>query len=122
MFHPVHVRALAGLVDEDLDHVPVAERVLEGDAFLVDLGGDGGVADVRMDGVGKVDAGAVFRQVDDIALRGENEDAVAEDVDLEVFEGADVFLFVCQFLLDIGQFADPARDVLLRGLELAFIV
>ncbi len=56
---------------------------VERDQAPVDPGADAGVADLGVDGVGEVDRRGVDRQRDDLALRGEDEDLVLLEVDLQ---------------------------------------
>ena len=67
---PVLARQMAGL-RQDLDHVAVAQRVLQRHDAAVHLGADAGVADVGVDGVGEIDGRRVARQHDHLAPRRE---------------------------------------------------
>ena len=59
-----------------------------------------------MNGVGKVDHRRALRQDDDVALRREDEDLVAEDVDLKrVHE----LVGVLRVVLDLEETGDPLQ-------------
>ena len=73
---------MAGL-GVDFDDVAVAELGAEGDDAAVDLGADGGVADLGMDGVGEIDGAGVLGQDDDFAFGGEGVDLLGVQVDFE---------------------------------------
>ena len=91
---PIRVRSLAILIDHDLDDVAALQGAVERGELIIHFGGRAGVADIGMDGIGEIDRRGIFRQVDDIAFGGEDEDAVLEDIDLHLFERTDILLFV----------------------------
>ena len=70
----------------DLNHVAVLERRDERLLLSVDAGGEGVVADVRVNFVGEVDRGRPLWQRNDLSARREDVDAVREEVDLDVFK------------------------------------
>ena len=80
---PVARRPVRGLGGDDLDDVAVAQPVVERHQSVVDLGADGAVPDIGMDPVGEVERGRAGGQVLDVALGGEDEDLVLEDVELQ---------------------------------------
>ena len=59
-----------------------------------------------MDAVGEVNRDGALRQVDNIALRREDEDFVREDIDLQSLE---VLLRVAELLLQVDHLAQPAH-------------
>ena len=71
---------------DDLDLVAIMQLGHQRHGAAVDLGADGGVADVGVDGVGEVDRGRAARQRDQPALGGEAEDLVLEQLELGVLE------------------------------------
>ena len=64
------------------------------------------VADLRVDAVGEINRDGAFRQVDDVAIRREDEDFVREDVN---FERLEILARVTVFLLEIDHLAQPAH-------------
>src|SRR5262249_8291498 len=70
----------------DLYLVAIMELGHQRHGAAVDLGADGRVADVGMDGVGEIDRGRATRQRDQAALRREAEDLVLEELELGVLE------------------------------------
>ena len=83
---PVARRAVLALGRDDLDDVAVLQPVVERDEAVVDLRADRAVADVGVDPVGEVERRRAGRQVLDVALRGEHEDLVLEDVELDALD------------------------------------
>lgn len=81
---PVAVRAFAVLFGDDLHHVAVLQHLVQGGHLVVDQGADRLVADLGVYQVGVVDGRGLGREVEDVALGREDEDAVAEDVDFEI--------------------------------------
>ena len=63
-----HVGLGWALRADDLDGLAVLHRRAQRDQAAVDLGGDAPVADVRVHGIGEVDAGRAARQAQDVAL------------------------------------------------------
>ena len=61
---------------EDFDLVAILEHRPQRHHAAVDLGADGTVAEVGVDGIGEVDRGRALGQLDQLALRREGEDAV----------------------------------------------
>ena len=74
----------AHLGGEDLDGVAREQLGVERHQAAVDPGPDAGVADLGVDGVGEVDRRGALGQGDHPALRGEDEDLVLLEVDLQV--------------------------------------
>jgi hypothetical protein len=68
----------------DLDHVAVLEFGAQGHLLTIDPGGHGAVADIAVDGVGKVHHGGPAGQRQDLALRGEHIDGVRVEIHLDV--------------------------------------
>ncbi len=83
---PVAAGALVRRAEDDLDDLAGGDDVVDGDDAVVHLAAHHAVADGRVDGIGKVDAGGTGRQVDDIALRGEGEDLLRQQVALQVVQ------------------------------------
>ncbi len=103
---PVPRRPVGRLGGDDLDDVAVAQPVVERHQSVVDLGADGAVADIGVDPVGEVERGGPVGQVLDVALGGEDEDLVLEDVELEPLHelgGVD------HLALPLDQLADPGQ-------------
>ena len=84
--HPVARRTVLALGGHDLDDVAVLEPVVQGDQPVVDLGADRAVADVGVDPVREVERRGTRRQVLDVAARGEHEDLILEDVELDALD------------------------------------
>ena len=61
---------------EDFDLVAVLEHGPQRHDPAIDLGADGAVAEVGVHRVGEIDRGRALGQLDQLALRGEGEDAV----------------------------------------------
>ena len=91
------------LAGGDLHHVAVLQAVVQLHNAAVDLGRDHGVTHGGMDIIGKVDGRSTGRQVDDIALRGKDEDLVGEHIH---FQGVDILLGVGALLI-LQQAAHP---------------
>ena len=117
---PVARRAVLALGRHDLDDVAVLEPVVERHEPVVDLRPDRPVADVGVDPVGEVERRGTGRQVLDVALRGEHEDLVLEDVELDAL---DELGRVRDVALPVEQLAQPGElgVVLAVGLR-AFLV
>ena len=79
---PVIAR-LAIFRSDDRDDIPVLQLRIERDDLIIHLRTDAAVADFGMDAVSKVDRDRALRQVDDIALRCEDEDFIREDIELQ---------------------------------------
>ena len=118
--HPVARRAVLALGRHDLDDVAVLQPVIERDEAVVDLGPDRAVADVGVDPVGEVERRGAGRQVLDVALWGEHEDLVLEDVELDPL---DELRRVADVALPVHELAEPGElgVVLAVGLR-AFLV
>src|SRR6185503_7568785 len=118
--HPVARRAVLALRRDDLDDVAVLQAVVERDEPVVDLRPDRPVTDIGVDPVGEVERGRAGRQVLDVALWGEHEDLVLEDVELDAL---DELRRVADVALPVHQLAEPGqlRVVLAVALR-AFLV
>ena len=103
---PVARRAVLGLRRHDLDDVAVAQPVVERHEAVVHLRPDRPVADVGVDPVGEVERRGARRQVLDVALGGEDEDLVLEDVELDPL---DELLGVGDLALPVHQLAQPGE-------------
>ena len=110
------MRRLGG---QDLDDVAVLQRGVEAGHAPVDLGADAVVADLGVDAVGEIDRGAAGGQAAHLALGGEDEDLLLEDVDLEV---VDEVLGIEQVLLPLHQEAEPAELLVGPGVGLAALL
>ncbi len=67
----------------DVDDVAVFEIGVEGDKLSIYFRAEGVVADVGVNGVGKVDGARVGGKIDNVTLGGKNENPVGEKVHLE---------------------------------------
>src|SRR5690606_34657821 len=94
---PVPRRALLR-IGEDLDGVSVAQLLGQGRDAAVHLGARAAEADLGVDRKGKVDSGRAARQLLYIALRGEDENLILEEVDLEELHE---FLWLSRLLLPL---------------------
>ena len=103
---PVAARPLGGRGGQHLDDVAGLRLAVDRHDHAVDLGADHLVADARVNGVGKVDHRRALRQDDDIALRREDKDLVAEDVDLERIHE---LVGVLRVVLDLKEAGDPLQ-------------
>ncbi len=103
-FEPVAVRALAVLVDDDFDLVAILESLVEGSHLVIDQGSAGFIADLSVDGIGKIDGSRVFWQIKDIAIGREDKDTVLEDIE---FDFINEFIRVFRLALDIDDILDP---------------
>ena len=54
--------------------------------MVVDAGGDAGVADVGVNGVGEINDGGAFGKVNDVAFWGEDKNAIGKNVDFHRFK------------------------------------
>ena len=81
------------------------QHIVIGDDAAVDLRADHAVADVGVDVVGKVDGRGPGGEIDDVALRGEDEDLVGEHVHLHVVEEVGGV----GLLLALQQSSDPGE-------------
>src|SRR6266542_2701862 len=98
---PVPRRTGVGcLGGEDLDRLAVLERVLQRHQPLVDARAHAAVADLGVHGVGEVDRGRARRELEDVALGGEDEHFVDVEVGLEV---VDEVLGVRQLALPVDE-------------------
>ena len=117
---PVARRSVLALGRDDLDDVAVLEPVVERDEPVVDLGADAAMADVGVDPVGEVERRRAGRQVLDVAARGEHEDLVLEDVELDPL---DELGRVGDLALPVHELAQPGElGVVLAIGPAAFLV
>ena len=108
---PVAAR-FGDLAGEDLDAVAAGRLVGERHDAAVDLGPAATMADVGVDDVGEIEHRGPFRQVDHLALRGQQVDPVLDDIGAECGEqGRVVLLLVAPFeqLAHPGDLALEAR-------------
>ncbi len=106
---PVGVGGLAIFIEGDVAAVAGVETGVEGSDVVVDAGGGATVTDVGVNGVGEVDRGGAFGQVDDVAFGCEDEDAVLEDVDFHRFERVEIFLGAFDGELAVDEIFDPGH-------------
>ena len=90
----------------DLHHVARLQRRVELDDLGIDARPDAMVADLAVDGIGKVDRRRVFGQRDDLALRGKDEQLVGIQLGLERLHE---ILRVLQPALPVEHLADPGK-------------
>src|SRR5664280_581022 len=67
---------------QDLHLLAGLQFVVKRNKLVIDLGTPAAIANVGMDMIGKVDRGGTSRQVDDIAVRCEDVDAILENIGL----------------------------------------
>ena len=91
---------------DDLDDVAVGQFAAQRHLLTIDLGADGVVAHVAVDGVGKVDHRGALRQRQDLALGREDVHLVGHQVDADVLPELGG---VARFVLDVEQRLQPAR-------------
>ena len=103
---PVARRAVRALRRDDLDDVAVLQLVVERHEAVVHLGADAGVADLGVDAVGEVERRGAGRHVLHVALGGEDEDLVLEDVELDAL---DELGRVGDVELPLHELADPGQ-------------
>ena len=102
---------------EDFDLVAILEHGAQRHDAAVDLGADGAVAEVGVDGISEVDRGRALGQLDQLALGREGEDAVLVHRHPRVLEQ---LLGRCGMVEDFDQVVDPRHlDV---GVGLALLV
>ena len=107
---PVARGAALLLRGQDLDDVAGPQLVVQRHDLAVDLGADAAVADVGVDRVGEVERGRAGGEVLHLALRGEDEDLVLEEVDLQRLEELGRVLLA----LGLDQLAQPGHLLALR--------
>ena len=103
-FQPVLARSLRGGGGDDLDDLSRLQNRADGHDHAVDFGTRHAVADLAVNGKGKVDARRAVLQADNVALRRENENFVLEYVD---FQGLQKFVAVGVALFGLNQRSDP---------------
>ncbi len=107
-------------IGEHLHHVSVLQLVAQRNDLPVDLAADAAIADVRVDGEGKIHRRSPAREALHIPLGGEDEDLVGEQVDLDRLQE---FLGVLEVLLPLHQLAKPGELLIVfRDERLAFLV
>ena len=104
--HPVAGRAVGRGGGQDLDDLAVLDHAVDRNDHAVDFGADHLVADLGVDGVGKIDDRRALRQGDDVALRRKDKDLVVHDVD---FERPEEFLGIAGVVLGLDELGDPAQ-------------
>lgn len=77
---PVRIWSFTRFIDDDVDHITILEAAVERRYASFTFAAVH-VADVRVNGVRKIDAGTVFRKIDDIAF-GRKDNTIAENIDL----------------------------------------
>ncbi len=119
---PVARRAVLALGRHDLDDVAVLQPVVQGHQPVVDLGPDRAVTDIGVDPIGEIERCRASRQVLDVAFRGEHEDLVLEDVELDALHELGRIRFG-HVALPVHELAQPGQlgVVLAVGLR-AFLV
>ena len=94
-----------GLRADDLDLVAILQIGHQRRMAAIDAAADAAVADVGVDGIGEVDGVGTLRQGDELALGGEAEDLVGEQLELGMLEE---FLGIVAFREDVDEAAEPA--------------
>ncbi len=115
---PVARWPVLALGRDDLDDVAVLEPVVQRHEAVVDLGADRAVADVRVDAVREVERRGARGQVLDVALGGEHEHLVLEDVELDALDELGR-VRVADVALPLHELAQPGelRVVVALGLR-----
>src|SRR5438094_4848783 len=113
---PVTTRAVRALRGQHLDDVAVLQRIVERYHAAVRLGADTAVADFGVDPVGEVNRRRPGGQGEHVALGGEDEHLVPEDVDLD---RVDEFLGVEHLLLPVDQLPQPGKPLVHLSIVLA---
>ena len=109
---PVAARLVIFLRD-DLDNVAGAQLGAQGHHAPIHLGADAGVADLGVNGVGKIDRGAVGGNHNDLSLGREGIDLIGIEVHLQAGEE---LVGVGHLLLPLDELADPVEPFLIaRG-------
>src|SRR3954471_23012072 len=110
---PVARRAALALGGQDLDDVARLQLVVQRHDLAVDARADAAVAELGVDLVGEVERRRPGGERLDLALRGEDEDLLVEEVDLQVLHE---LLGVLELLLPVEHRAQPLELALtLRG-------
>src|SRR4051794_38976856 len=109
---PVPRRAALALGREHLDDVARLQLVVQRDDLRVDLRADAPVAELGVDLVGEVERSGPGGERLDLALRGEDEDLLVEEVDLQVLHE---LLGVLELLLPVEHRAQPLELALALG-------
>src|SRR3990172_4254468 len=102
---------LPRLRSENLDDIAVPQPVAQRNNPVVYFGADAAVADVRVNRIGEIKGSSAGRQAQDLALRGEDEDLVLEEIDLQALhEVPRVFDLALPFE-DPPQPGEPVRKM-----------
>src|SRR6478735_3568621 len=112
---PVFARLLV-LRGHDFDHVAALQLVAERHDLAVGARARTVLADLRVNGVRKIDRRGAAGQHAQIALGGEDVDLVREEVDFHALQELDRILEVA---LEISQFAQPAEAFSILGIDAA---
>ena len=123
---------------DDFNLIAVLQFGAQSHQLVVDLGGNAAVTDVRMHGIGKIDAGRALRQIQNLALGREHVNLIGEEVDLDVlargtpgFSGADLENLVNEAALHAAKVGkdrvnmsdfEEAKDKVLMGKERRSII
>ena len=105
---PIAAGTLAVLLGDDFDKVARLQRRVKRHDAAVHLRAYTLVANRGMDAIGKVNRRRAAGQIDDLALGREDEDFIAEQVDLERF---DELLGVARVVLPVQNLAQPVQLV-----------
>src|SRR4051794_24103943 len=109
---PVARRAALALGRQDLDDVARLQRVVQRDDLAVDLRAHAAVAELGVDLVGEVERRRAGGERLHLTLRGEDEDLLVEEVDLQVLHE---LLGVLELLLPVEHRAQPLELALALG-------
>src|SRR5690606_33763591 len=71
---------------DDFNRITAFEFSAQWRELAIDFGGDRLIADISVDGIGKIHRRCPFGQGQYLALRRENVDGIGEEVDLYVFQ------------------------------------
>src|SRR5574344_325626 len=109
--HPV-ATGIGLLLGDDLDLIPGLQRVGEGDDAAIHLGADAAVPDHAVYLIGKVERRGPHRQVDHLALGGEDIDPILEHLGAQL---VDQRARLDHVLLPGQQLAQPGNPLLVAG-------
>jgi len=73
----------------NFDLITVLQSGAQRHELMVDFGCDAAVADVRVHGIGEIDAGRALRQIQNLALGREYINLIGEKVDLDMLQEFD---------------------------------
>jgi hypothetical protein len=74
------------LLGDDLDRLTAAQGLVERDDTTIDLGAPAAIADLGMDGIGKIQGRGAARQIDDLGLGREHINVGGLELRLEAFK------------------------------------